>query len=92
MGERLVGQRVGGTDAVAGQQADPLGTRLDVFLGDQLAVLPGVALHPERRAGQVLGEVKNMSAQHPQILASTAPILLAVHLVLEHAPDFAIAQ
>ena len=82
VGRNLAGQGVGCADVVAGKRTDAFVARLDVPGRHRLAALPGIALAPKRITSEVMGQVKHMRAEHPQILATAAVVLLAVELEL----------
>ena len=62
VGRHLIRQRVRRADVITGQRADAFVARLDVPCRDRFAVLPSVALAPERIAGEVMREVAHVRA------------------------------
>ena len=82
-----VGQAEHRGDRIAGYEAEPLGPGGGIGLRDQLAGKRDRGLTPLRLAAEVGHQVEHMAAEHPEIFASAAVILLAAGPDLEHLAD-----
>ena len=85
--DRAIGQAKHCVDRVAGYEADSLRPLDGIGLRDELTGLSDRGLAPLRLAADVDHQVKHMAAEHPEILAASAVILLAPGPDLEHLTD-----
>ena len=88
MGEHRVTQEAETcVDAVAGERADALGARSDLAGSDGPALVGHTGEAPCRLTQEVVTEIQDVYAQDHQVLAPSAPILLAPSPQLEQLAD-----
>ena len=88
--DRPVGHAEHRRDRIAGDQPDALRALRGIRPRDRPAAHRSCRLAPLRFTTEVGHHVKQMAAEHPEILAATTLVFLAAAANLEHLPDPAV--
>ena len=77
---------------IAGKRPQPFGSFRHICFRDVVPRLPHLRKAPVKLAAERADEIHNVGAEHPQILAAAAAVLLAATAEFQHPTDFPVGN